>query len=659
MIRAIILGVVAVLVFLSAFFAINAPDFWWHLANGEQTLSNRALHFADPFSYTTEGRSYPPTQWLFEIVSFAIVSAAGLGGAIIAKAILLALLFVVMGRTLFRNGADPFSVLALLLAGLIVTRFRFVIRPDLVTFMCVAIVWSVLYDYRRGRIDRLRWLPALFLVWVQFHSGALFGILVMGSIWVGEAIAARLLPSREGLDAPARNRLLKWTAISLFVTFLNPIHVKYISFALGHVQDFAKFAIQELRPIDWNRDPLQMIFLIAALVLAVRAARRDPVVLLTLLPVALVTFRSVRLMPIFVVLALPVMADAFQVPKGRGRTTPRVIAAVASFFFIAYSVRALDPGASQGLYQFGTGINRQLAPVAGADAIARLDPEGNLFNSNIYGGYLISRFQGERPVFTDGRSQLHEPTLRYIANHTWREIIAKYDIGHCLIDHKWAEPRLPGNEMSLVWWDDTSMLYISRDECDRRDLPMYTVPFPVLSGGDVLERIDPGRAEQELRRAIREAPRSVLPRIHLAAILGSTDRDEEGAGVLSKALEFEPWRGDVMINRGYLLARSGDRRAAIESLRDGLRRERKDGRAWGSLGRLLSEESDNDGAARALKRAVRIAPENQAFLLDLGLVYERQGKTDRAQDTYRSVVQRFPDSREAQRRLERLSGREP
>ena len=51
-------SVLAALVCL-AWFQINAPDYWWHLANGKHTLEAKSFHFADPFSLHERGAKLP------------------------------------------------------------------------------------------------------------------------------------------------------------------------------------------------------------------------------------------------------------------------------------------------------------------------------------------------------------------------------------------------------------------------------------------------------------------------------------------------------------------------------------------------------------------------------------------------------------------------
>lgn len=644
---------ISLLVFLSAFFRINAPDFGWHLMNGKRMAEHRTIHFADPFAHTSEGRSYPPTQWGFEIVSWGIYRAAGVGGIIAAKSLLIAATFFILGRLLLREGAGSPSAVLLLLIALHLARFRFIVRPDLVTFLGLVLVLSILYDFRRGRGDRLRGLPLIFLLWVQFHSGALFGLLLLGSTWLAEEILSRAWPAASTMDRGARGRLLRWTAIAALVTIVNPNHARYATFALGHVEDYAKYAIRELRPLSWGLDRGLVLYLGAAAAVGLTGLRRDAAALPALFAVGFMATRSVRLFPLYLILSLPVLAGALRFEGGALRMFWKGAATVAAALLALLAARETGAfGVRDDLYRFGVGVNDRLLPVAGAAALERLNPEGNLFNSNLYGGYLIWRFEGERKVFTDGRSQLHERTLEFIRDHEWDEILDEYGIGHALIDHRWGRSRLPSDErMRLVWWDDLSMLFLSREEAERRGIPGYEYRYPVEEWPNMF-RLDPARVERELARAAEEAPEAVLPRFLLAFLYSAAGEWERAEPLLARALEIAPWRKDLRIDHGIALARTGREKEAVVELRRGLAGDDRNAHGYGWLGNLLQRAGDRAGAEKAFRRAIAIDPENPSYPLALGRFFEREGEREKALGIYRELGRRFPESPEVRQRLE-------
>ncbi len=590
---------IAALAFFSAFFKIHSPDFWWHLANGAYALQERTIHFADPWSFTTGGKSYPPTQWGFEVVIASLHRLFGLAGPIVAKAVLVTAMITGIARTLRREGSGVSLALLLSVAAIYLIRPRFILRPDLITFAMLVLVSGILCDFRRHRFDRLRLLPLIFIVWVQFHSGAIFGLLVLGAVWLGETLTARFLPGSAALDAKERGSLLKWTAFSLVATLINPNHVNYLSFAVGHMEDYGKFSIAELRPLEWGRDNLHIIYMAVVCLFLMFRWRRDPAMPVMLIPLGCAAVRTVRLFPVFLVLSIPFIAESLRAAGVERKNLFRWPLGIAAAALTGLIVFTVSPGRSNDYFQFGVGINRLMAPVAAAEALERISPSGNLFNSNEYGGYLAWRFDGDRKVFTDGRSQLHEETLTYINRHSWQEIREKYGIGHCLVDYYWFRSRLPLEGMDLVWWDDHSLLLVSREEAEARGLPVYSLLYPALPPDVIRRTVDPADAEEELRRAAAEAPEAVLPRLLLSNVLEWAGRIDEAEKFIREAIGINPWRGELHVRRGMLLGRMGKDEEALAELKRGLRSSRGNADGWAGLGRLLFEHKQRGALQHA------------------------------------------------------------
>ena len=403
--------------------------------------------------------------------------------------------------------------------------------------------------------------------------------------------------------------------------------------------------------MSWELDSWRMLWIagIAGIAGIAVARRTDPVALIVLAPIAVITLRTARLFPLFLVLSLPFAARALA--PWFASLPSRAVAGLAAAVLAFFIVRAAPTEASRGLYVWGAGVNERLAPVAGADALERIDPAGNLFNSNLYGGYLIWRFQGERKVFTDGRSQLHEPTLTYIGAHEWSAIIEQYGIGHVLMDYRWAEPRLPDSEqMALVWFDDSSLLYVTRGEVLARELPYYRYIHPVTGVPET--RLASERAEiaNELARALIEAPRSVTARLQAASFASDDGRYGQAEDLLTKAHAIEPWRADIVRNRGYVRGRAGDGAGAMADLERSIAIEKNAG-AFGALGRLYFEAHERDRAVRSFERAIKADPERADIALDYGYVLEQVGRSEEALILYREYAARFPENQAIRQRL--------
>ena len=89
--------------------------------------------------------------------------------------------------------------------------------------------------------------------------------------------------------------------------------------------------------------------------------------------------------------------------------------------------------------------------------------------------------------------------------------------------------------------------------------------------------------------------------------------------------------------QGRRLARAGDNAAAVASFYSEIETDPASGRAWRELGVSFYEQNELPRAEEALKQAAAIKPDARTHLY-LGLVYEKQGDSERALRAYRVAL---------------------
>src|SRR5690606_25446913 len=111
-------------------------------------------------------------------------------------------------------------------------------------------------------------------------------------------------------------------------------------------------------------------------------------------------------------------------------------------------------------------------PVRAADFVEANGIDGRVFNAFRDGGYLAWRLP-DRPVFQDGRVQAYPPAFFHAEQEAerrperFREWLREWDV-------EWAvTTRIPGRlggvralsapDWALVYWDDTSEVWLRRD----------------------------------------------------------------------------------------------------------------------------------------------------------------------------------------------------
>lgn len=198
-------------------------DLFWHLRTGAWIAAHHRVPLVDLFSYTRQGARWITHEWGFSLASWLIYRTAGLGGLVVASALLALAIFAAIawraldlagtGSSLHQGGAGSQGVssgpiplrvpgpaaasrrlllAALLALGLWAASPEIFLRAALAGELMLALALAALTRYRRT--GRSRWLvavAALFWPWANLHSGVVFGLYVL-ALYALEPFAAAL-----------------------------------------------------------------------------------------------------------------------------------------------------------------------------------------------------------------------------------------------------------------------------------------------------------------------------------------------------------------------------------------------------------------------------------------------------------------------------------
>ncbi len=134
-------------------------------------------------------------NWLGHLTLYGIDRLGG-GSAIVGfKLVVTVLITAVMFWTGIALGAHPVTAALAAAWGILVSRSFLDIRPNLVSVLCVAIMFLILARWLRGRHGALGWLAPLMLVWSNVHGGFIYAVMVF-CILVGAYLAQQRLAAR-------------------------------------------------------------------------------------------------------------------------------------------------------------------------------------------------------------------------------------------------------------------------------------------------------------------------------------------------------------------------------------------------------------------------------------------------------------------------------
>ena len=396
---------------------ITDPDFWWHLRTGQLMEQTRAILREDPFSWTARGNPWITHEWLSElfIYQFFKLGSYQLLTIIFSLVITASLLF-----SFIRCPPEsvPYVAGFSLLLGALASGPLWGVRPQMITLLFTSIFLYLLDRYKRdGQLGTLIPIPLLVLLWVNLHAAYILGIVVEITYIFGWLVELAILKFRkkENIDKTTKNKFLILVAVlvlSLLVMPINPAGLQIFAYPFRTLFDPAmQKYIQEWFSPDFHNLMWQPLALMILALIGVGMTGNHLVsmtkILLTL-GFGFAALRSARHVPLFVIVVIPVLAEQFSNLIKINPTTQapnRLLRWMNTIVISAIAlVMVLTLFQLPGKQQEAVTLNY---PEDAVEWIVENQPQGKLFNSYNWGGYLIWRLYPEYPVYIDGRADLY------------------------------------------------------------------------------------------------------------------------------------------------------------------------------------------------------------------------------------------------------------
>jgi hypothetical protein len=396
---------------------IADPDFWWHLRTGQLITETGAPPLTDPFSFTLPGKSWIAHEWLTEIVLYALFRVGGFGLLIIVFSLLITASYLLI---YLRSPGRPYGAgFAVLLAALASAPI-WGVRPQILTLLFMAVFIFFLDIYRETRTwFTLIPLPFLVILWVNLHAGYFLGFAVIGLYITGEAI--ELIKSYTRKDKLAFQSILNLSivmVVCLFSALINPNTYRILTYPLETLtsNSMMQFIEEWFSPDFHQREWFPLAILILSLIAIPTIARR-PVPIYRILLVCFFGFaalRSMRNVPLFALTAIPVLGEqltGLTNHKSQTQKSPSYKNCI-NFFLITIVILAVC-FRSIFIIQEQSESEAKNFPYGAANWILENHPNGNLYNTYGWGGYLIWRLYPEYRVFIDGRADVYGDEFIY------------------------------------------------------------------------------------------------------------------------------------------------------------------------------------------------------------------------------------------------------
>ena len=569
--RALLLGLLLALAVAASLTPIRNFDFWWHLATGRLILERHSLPRQDPYSFTAEGTPWVDHEWLFQVLAYLGMTAAGPQTLVLLKVAAVLLVGLLAASHLAREGHGPAGMALLLLPTFLGAAFRLDVRPELCTLVLVPLgLYLVLRSRDGGSLRPLFGVPALVALGANLHVGILLLPAILGLGACATFLSERFMmggrSDRKGAQAgaPFAGRLAMTTIAAALAAGLNPYGFRIYAVPARVASLVASLPSPNL---EWARpEPRQfpLFFLAgAALVVVVVLARHrlDPIAAPAALVAAGLAAAHLRHIGLFFFLlpfglARPARAlaaaaqrrDAYRIGTVGGQVRPGFVAAAVLLVTGIPALALIPPRIVWGL-----GVASGNEPRGAADFLAREGVGERLFNDVLFGGYLIWRRYPVRQVFIDGRNEVYAPLLTEIFGslddeRAWARLLDRYRIDSALLRYPPALERVvtpaaagrsarfserafsalhfPAERWALVYWDDDGMIFLRRIERYRSIIGRleYRALNPddwrYAYAGALTRRRDIAPILDDLRRKLTEDPSCERARTLLRAFTG-------------------------------------------------------------------------------------------------------------------------------------------
>ena len=455
----------------------NDADMWWHLRSGQVMVTQGHILTTDVFSYTRFGSAWTNVFWLADIGLYLLYQLGGFFALSLAVGILAALIMWILLK--HSPGPFPLRMGLVLLASFGISAFMNP-RPQVLSFLLLAVLDFCLTRFKQNGRPAAWMLVTLFVLWANLHGGFFWGFLLLAAFIVGE-VMNHLTDAENALGWRKIGQLAGWGALSWLATVINPSGLALWKLPFYTVQISLGIIVEWASPNFHRVDMQPMLWLIFLLILGAGFAKKQInwTDMLKFCGFSYMAFISQRSIGPFVLIAVPVvsryLAQAWEerlrgvfVPTrtdGYKRQAPTlpfsarkivnvVIILILTFLALGRAYWLSTPDK----------VYAEL-PQKAVNWVKENRPEGRMFNSYNWGGYLTWALP-EHPVFIDGRADLYGDELM----NGWWDVVNGSEKGLALLD-KWKikfvvlEPGWPVlQELSTQGWqllykDNQAVIY--------------------------------------------------------------------------------------------------------------------------------------------------------------------------------------------------------
>lgn len=458
-------------------YPIQSDDLFMYLAIARDFFKTGSFPIYDPYIFSlTQSKWTILHQWLGYFIFYGLYILGGFNLIIIMKTFLITLCLSGPGWFLKRWTELTIWASSVVLA-IYAMSFRLMERTSLFSDFFLVMLLGILIREQR-QPSRLKYaIPFIFLLWVNIHPSYPIGWALCGLFLICHY---RRWRTRD------YQRFITITLLSILVTLLNPKGLTGVlypfQFAGNEAQVFRKYYFEwmpTLSPLYRFHIHTYFIFLLVSLnliLLFLTRKTKSYFEIVASFGFIAYGFYAIRFVPTLC-MALVVLNSALSLKIKDFKFAKQVsFLLIASCFgfglhYIFYGYETIS-----GSRQFGLGLDKNVIPVEAAQIILQHPQIGNIFNSHMFGNYLVWAWEDKRKVFyhgfiTDINFFLNEYAAFSQGPDQFQKQIDKYKISAFLLDRFKGNERviqflLQNSAWALAYKDDSSLIFLPRANKD-------------------------------------------------------------------------------------------------------------------------------------------------------------------------------------------------
>jgi hypothetical protein len=398
--------------------SVRDPDLWWHVKVGDWIVEHHAVPHVGIFSRTAATRPWIAYSWGYEVLLSRAYAWFGLMGFALFGVVLTVAVGYVCFWMLHRLSGDFWKAWALAAAGCYAFLFNVNPRPVFVSMALFAVTLALILEaHRTGRVERLYWLPLIFVFWANLHIQFTYGLFVLGlfvAVHVLQQLGRSVGIVPRFLTEPKLPviRLLVILAACTLAGCVGPYSFHIYRVVMEYSRSRVPYTvIQELQAPDFKYlTDYVMLLLTAAGFYTVGSQKRLDLFKLLLLTIAsAVAFRTTRDAFFVCIPAAAFIADATENNKESTKPALKVPEFAAACVVLTGLLWLIAMNTGFNGRELDRAISRQY-PVDAANFLRRNPVPGPLYNDLGWGGFLIW-YLPNYPVAIDGRNDLYGDEL--------------------------------------------------------------------------------------------------------------------------------------------------------------------------------------------------------------------------------------------------------